>query len=372
MPDRLGYNMGLMNHRLKIAVIGVGRMGRHHARIYTELPQVQLVGVVDTDQDRGETVGDECHCPAYESCAALCAEHDDLAAVSIAVPTQYHIEVALPLLQRRIACLVEKPLAPSLEQARQLVHCARENKAILQVGHTERFNPAVRAVCNLELTPRFIQVDRVSPMTFRSLDTSVVMDMMIHDLDIVLMLARSNIRKVDAAGVTVLGEHEDVANARIVFGNGCVANLTASRLAMKTERKLRLVSEMAYVRLDYHDQSGIIIRRSDPNATALQSIRARLAAGEDLSNLDYSDMIEIDDLGTVGTDDPLTAELTSFADCIAGRQRPVVTAEDGCAAVDAAERVLAAIRSHQWDGLGSHGLEMTIPSAPERVQSPQH
>ena len=216
---------------LKVAVVGVGRMGRHHVQTYQRMASAQLVALVDTDPNRAETVADECGCAAYPSVAALIDHHPDLDAVSVVVPTQLHAKAARPLVERGIACLIEKPLAPTVAEARQLADFAAAHGAVLQVGHTERFNPAIRAVTAMDITARFVEVDRVSPMTFRSLDVGVVMDMMIHDLDIVLMLARSPIKTVAAAGLAVFGEQEDVANARILFESGCVANLTASRLA---------------------------------------------------------------------------------------------------------------------------------------------
>ena len=350
-----------MSGKSDVAVIGVGRMGRHHARTYAQMPNANLIAVVDDDEERAETIADEYGCAAYTSTDTLLAKHPDLLGVSVAVPTQHHVDAARPLLERQVACLIEKPLAPTVEQARRLAAIAAEHGAVLQVGHTERFNPAVRAVAAMDITPRFMEVDRVSPMTFRSLDVGVVMDMMIHDLDIVLMLALAPIVKVDAAGVAVIGEHEDVASARIVFENGCVANLTASRLAMKTERKLRVVSESAYVRLNYQDRSGIVIRKSSHNADALLQVRDQLATGKDLSDLDYSDMIEIDELTMdlpPGERDPLTAQLSSFLDAARTGTAPAVTAEQGYAAVDAAERVVEAVRAHQWEGLESAKLNV--------------
>ncbi len=346
------------NHQpVDVAVIGVGRMGKHHARIYSQLTQVNLVAVVDPDADRAGAVADEFDCACYAELEELLEAHPGLRAASIAVPTALHADAAEPLLERKIACLIEKPLAPTVAEAKRLADRADRCGALLQVGHTERFNPAVRAVATMGIQPRFIEVDRVSPMTFRSLDIGVVMDMMIHDLDIVLMLAASPIERVDAAGVAVLGEHEDVANARLVFASGCVANLTASRLAMKTHRKMRIVSEDAYVSLDYAKRDGVVIRKSD-NAAALEGLRRQLAAGSDLANLDYSELVHIDQLtmespGDDPDQDPLTAQLTSFIHAIRSGDRPTVDAVAGYAAVDAAERVIDAVARHRWEGLSS-------------------
>jgi len=367
---------------LHVAVVGVGRMGLHHVRTYRKLPQAKLVAVVDADLERAQEIAEEFHCHAYACVADLLTAHPDLHAVSVATPTQHHLPAATPLLQHGIACLIEKPLASTSAQANQLVALAETHHAILQVGHTERFNPAVRAVAAMGIPPRFIEVRRVSPMTFRSLDVGVVMDLMIHDLDIVLMLARSPLVQVQAVGVNVLGKHEDVANARLVFANGCVADITASRLALKTERKMRLFSEAAYVSLDYQTRGGVIIRKH-ANADVLNDARARLAAGSDLADLDYKKLVHVEeltmDLPVVASScppaacglaspssssqseiinpkseipaDPLTAELTSFLDSVRTGTPPAVTGRAGAAAVAAAEQVIASLQAHHWEGL---------------------
>ncbi|MEX0743955.1 MAG: Gfo/Idh/MocA family oxidoreductase [Phycisphaeraceae bacterium] len=344
---------------LDVAVVGVGRMGKHHARIYKRnVPQANLVAVVDADAERAATVADEFGCEALGSVDELLAKHPNVKAVSVAVPTRHHATAAQPLIERGIACLIEKPLAPTMAEARAIADLAAKHGSVLQVGHTERFNPAVRAVAALGITPRFVEVDRVSPMTFRSLDVSVVMDMMIHDLDIVLMLVGSPIRKVDAAGVAVLGDQEDVASARLVFETGCVANLTASRLALKTERKMRVFSEDAYISLDYQKRSGLLLRTRD-NEQALDTVRQQIAAGRDLSDLDYSDLVHIEELAmdpADGEQDPLTAELASFLQAVRTGAAPAVSARAGYEAVDAAERVAAAMREHRWEGLNSTSL----------------
>lgn len=343
---------------IPVAVVGVGRMGRHHARTYKKLPQAKLLAVVDADEERAATVADDFNCDFVPSVDALLERYPQVKAVSVAVPTVHHAAAALPLLSRGVACLVEKPLAPTVDEAQRIADAAAKHNTILQVGHTERFNPAVRAVMAMDITPRFMEVDRISPMTFRSLDVGVVMDMMIHDLDIVLALARSPLVRVDATGVPLLSKHEDVASARLVFESGCVANLTASRLALKTERKLRIFSEDAYVSLDYQKRTGLLIRRSD-NAAALEDMRAQLAAGADLSTLDYSKIVQVNQMtmdqpvdGQPDLTDPLTAELSSFLQAATGKIPPEVDGQAGLAAVAAAQAVAAAIANHKWQGLG--------------------
>jgi predicted dehydrogenase len=335
--------------QIPVAVIGVGRMGRHHARIYHELPQAKLLAVVDHDADRAGTLADQFNCDALGSLDELLTKYPQLRAVSIAVPTVHHAAVAGPLIEKGIACLIEKPLAPTAAAAKRLVELAARRKVLVQVGHTERFNPAVRAIADLQVRPRFIEVDRVSPMTFRSIDVGVVFDIMIHDLDIILMMARSPIRDVRAVGVPVLGKHEDVANARIEFEDGCVANLTASRLALKTERKLRLFSESTYVSLDYAKKTGVIISRT-ANAQALDDIRQQIEAGADLSDINYMSLVNVQNI-EVDDEEPLKAELSNFLDAVDGRAKPAVDAAAGLLAVEAAEAVVNSIRSHKWTGL---------------------
>ncbi|MEM6314547.1 MAG: Gfo/Idh/MocA family oxidoreductase, partial [Planctomycetota bacterium] len=213
---------------LPVGVIGCGRMGRLHARVYGEMPDVELVSVCDADEANArrvaETYGGR-HTTSVEELA------ERVQAVTIAVPTVHHLDVATPLLERGIACLIEKPLAPDVVTARKIAELAEKHDAVVQVGHIERFNPVVRSLRALQITPRFIEVTRVSPMTFRSIDVGVVLDMMIHDIDIVTWLAGSTVEAVEAVGVPVLVSGvEDVCNARIRYANGCVANLTASRM----------------------------------------------------------------------------------------------------------------------------------------------
>ena len=331
---------------INVAVVGVGRMGRHHARTYAEnIPHANLLAVVDADEERAATVADQYDCGYASSTEELLKQYPQVQAVSIAVPTIYHLAAAKPLLEKKIACLVEKPLAQTSSEAKQIAALAEQHGATLQVGHTERFNPAVRALLDLNLKPRFLEVHRISPMTFRSLDVSVVMDMMIHDLDIVLMLAGSPIRRVDATGVAIMGKACDIANARLTFDNGCVANVTASRLAFETTRRLRIFSEDAFVSVDYQKRTGVVINKAE-NDEALQKVRTSLAAGADLSSLNYTELVNVGKLGMDLPDDqqdPLTAELSAFLDAAATGTEPIVTAQAGCAAIDAAERVLTEV-----------------------------
>ena len=326
-------------------------MGGHHARVYSQTDGVKLVGVVDRDQNRRETVAEARGCEAFASVEDLLAAGVD--AVTIAVPTTAHLREARPLLEAGVACLIEKPLAPDVDEARRIADLAAKHDAILQVGHIERYNPVVRALRREQqggaqsFAPRFIEVHRVSPMTFRSLDVSVVFDMMIHDLDVVLMLmGGAEPVDVQAAGVPVITEHDDVCNARLTFERPqglSVANVTASRLAFKTERKTRIISEDGYVSIDYAKKAGILIRKT-ANEAQLEQVRAALREGRDLSDVDYSEVVEIEEL-QVDDADQLQAQVSDFLVCVRTGKRPEVDAAAGFAAVRTAERIEEAARA---------------------------
>ena len=318
-------------------------MGRFHARVYSEMPQVKLVGVLDANAETAATVAAEFGCRAVAGLDELLGQ---VKAVTIAVPTRFHAEVAEACLRRGVACLVEKPLAKDVAEGRRIVDAARQAGVTVQVGHIERFNPAVRAMTRLPMAPRFIEVIRISPMTFRSIDVGVVLDMMIHDIDIVLKLAGSPVTRIDAVGVSVIGEHEDICNARLTFANGCVANVTASRLALKTERKLRVFSKDAYVSVDYQKRYGVVVRRTG-NLEAIRSAAEKIRTGDvaDLAGLNYADLVHVEELQISDTE-PLRAQLESFVSAVRNGTPVEVTAEDGLAAVETAVRIVEAI-GHQ-------------------------
>ena len=326
-----------MTEPLPVAVIGCGRMGRLHARVYSQMPSVKLIGVFDANAEAARETAEDYNTAALSMDEILARAK----AVTIAVPTTYHLATAEPFLQRGIACLIEKPLAPTSADGRKLVELAAAGKAVLQVGHIERFNPAVRSMLQLHIVPGFLEVTRISPLSFRSTDVGVVLDMMIHDIDIVLQLANSKVTKIDATGVSVIGEAEDVCNARLKFANGCVANLTASRLSMKTERRLRAFSSDTYVSLDYQKKYGIAIRKSG-NVEKVRDVIAKIRSGEieDLSDLNYTELVDVQEL-EINDVEPLRAELDAFVDAAQGNSKPVVSGEDGLAAVELAERIVA-------------------------------
>jgi len=330
---------------IPVAVVGTGHMGRHHVRVYHEMAETQLVGIVDLDIAKARELADKYQTDAYDAIEPLLGKVE---AVSVAVPTVAHLDVARPFIEAGVAVLIEKPLAPDSQTGRLLHRLAREYNVLLQVGHTERFNPVVRSLHGMDVTPKFIETHRISPFTFRSADIGVVMDMMIHDIDVVLSLVRGRPTHVEAVGVRVLARHEDVANAWVTFDNGCVANLTASRLALKTERKIRVFSEQAYLSLDYQKKSGIAVKK-DANLDLLKL--AREYDAKDLSQLagiDYSTLVNVEPL-QVDDVEPLRAELQSFISALQSGRPPEVSAEDGVAAIELAEQIVAALKQHQWE-----------------------
>ena len=337
----------VITQTLRCGVIGVGRMGRHHARVYAQAEGAELVGVVDANPERREDITSQWGGRAFESVEQLIEAGVD--AVTVATPTVHHRAAVEPLLRAGVACLVEKPLAPDAHEARIIADIAAETGTLLQVGHIVRYDPLMRALCAVEdITPRFIEVDRISPMTFRSTDVGVVLDMMIHDLDLLIMLMGAEPVEVHANAVCVVGEAEDVCNARLVFppaadGVSCVANVTASRLALKTERKFRVISEDAYISADFVKREGTVVRKT-ANAMQLQEVREQLKAGADLSSINYLDLVAVEPL-KVDDVEPLKAQLDDFLDAVRTDRRASVDAEAGFAAVRTAERIVAAARA---------------------------
>ncbi len=333
--------------KLRCGVVGVGRMGRHHARVYAQMAGAELVGVVDVNAPAREAITEQWGGRGFGTVEELIKAGVD--AVTIATPTVHHRAAAEPLLRARVACLIEKPLAPDVGEARAIADTASQCNAVLQVGHIVRYDPVMVAIGQLRgVSPRFIEMDRISPMTFRSVDVGVVLDMMIHDLDLLLMLVGCEPSDVQASAVSVLGEAEDVCNARLTFpatgkhGVGCVANVTASRLAMKTERKIRIISEDTYISADFVARSGTVIRKT-ANADQLSQLRKRLKAGEDLSDVDYRTLVHSEAL-QVGAGEPLKLQIEDFLSAVRGGHRPTVDANAGFAAVRTAERIVEAAR----------------------------
>lgn len=336
----------MSDRALRCAVVGVGRMGSHHARVYGEADGCELVAVVDPDPKRCAQASEKWGAKGLQTIDQLLELKID--AVSIAAPTVHHLSLAEQLLEANIPCLIEKPLAPDELQAKAIATAAEKSGAVLQVGHIVRYDPVTRAICDLEnILPRFIEIDRVSPMTFRSVDVGVVLDMMIHDLDVLMMLMGADPVDIQANAVSVIGEAEDVCNARLTFPPGpdgvrCVANVTASRLAMKTERKIRLISEESYVSADFVKRSGTVVRKK-ANDQQLKQVRKRLKAGEDLSHLDYLAMVRIEPL-VVDDGEPLKLQIEDFLASVRSGSKPKVDVQAGFAAVRTANRIVEIAR----------------------------
>ncbi len=220
--------------KIRTAVVGAGKMGAIHAKVYSQLPQSRLVAIVDIDIQKAQRLAQEYDCQFFINCADIV---DKVDAVTIATPTVTHLELAKIFIKNGIAVLIEKPLAANVKEGRKIVALARRSNSVVAVGHSERCNPVVQAMKRLDIEPKFIEASRISPYPFRSTDVGVVLDVMIHDIDIILSLAASKVKKVDAVGVSVIDEKEDICNARIVFENGCIANITASRLALEDRKK---------------------------------------------------------------------------------------------------------------------------------------
>ena len=320
--------------KLKVAVIGTGHLGKEHARIYSEIPAVSLVGVVDTNKDTGEAVARRCKTRYYSSVKEILNKVD---VASVVVPTKSHYEITKDLLNNGIHVLVEKPMTGTVSEAEDLIKLSQQSSTILQPGYIERFNPALEAIKKLDVSLKFIECHRLSPFTLRSADIGVVLDLMIHDIDIILYLSKSKVKKIDAVGVNVIADKEDIANARIQFENGCVANITASRVSFEPMRRIRLFSENSYISLDYQKQEALIYKKS-PKLT-LKSIDAEskgVSSILDLKNFSFGDMLKIERI-KMDNQEPLRKELESFIDCVKNGKQPVVSGEEGIEAIKIAD-----------------------------------
>jgi predicted dehydrogenase len=315
-----------MSAKLRVGVVGVGHLGQHHARVYTELEQCELVGVADVDVERGQEIAQRHAAAFYRDYQELFGKVD---ALSIAVPTEQHYRVGLDCLQQGIHVLIEKPMSATLAEADELLEVAQAKHVILQIGHIERFNAAVWKLAQIVKKPAFIESNRLSPFPERSTDIDVVLDVMIHDIDMILSLVQSPVKRLDAVGVPIVTSKIDIANTRLEFESGCIANVTASRVSLKRERKMRIFQPEKYISLDYQAQSLNVVelqypeRRHDfPNSRPLI--------------VPYQVDIE--------KQEPLKAELQSFVNCARTGGTPVVSGIDGRNALDVAFKILQQMR----------------------------
>ena len=320
---------------INVAVVGVGAFGRNHARIYQQLAQegepVRLLGVVDPDVTRADSVAKEFGCRAFGSVEQLITTHSETQAASVAVPTVRHLETAKTLMEAGVDVLVEKPLASSLADADELVRLAKSLDRVGQVGHLERFNPAVRATAALITKPMFFEVHRLSIFTPRSLDVDVVLDLMIHDLDVVLSFVNSPVKEIRAVGLPILSGKTDIANVRLEFESGCVANFTASRVSTERVRKIRFFQPRQYVSLDYSRQDVLVFSVGEGGeAAGTPSVNPQIKVAKPM----------------IVAEEPLRAELRSFLESVRTRSRPLVSFEDGRRALAVALDIVDTIREH--------------------------
>lgn len=334
---------------LRVAVVGVGHLGKVHARIFHGMDDVELVAVVDADGGRAQDLASELGCAALSD---ACELPRGLDAASVVVPTRAHAAVAVPLLERGVPLLVEKPLAATLEEADAILAAARAGGAALAVGHVERFQPGLRRVREMGIRPRFIECHRLAPFGLRGTDVGVVHDLMIHDLDLVLDLVGAPVESFDAAGGSILTASEDVASVRLVFENGARANVTASRASLKPLRRFRLFSAESYVSLDFTENYGLVVKKGP----AWESRRAELAGLDPAALASFAagrgwtedGLLEIAELELSGETRPLQAELASFVDSVRSGRPPEVGGEDGRRALELADRIASSIREQAW------------------------
>ncbi|MYB35218.1 MAG: Gfo/Idh/MocA family oxidoreductase [Gammaproteobacteria bacterium] len=316
-----------MPDKIKVAVIGVGHLGKYHARIYSGMPDVELVAVMDIDPVRSREVAGECGAQALSTIANLPARID---AVSVVVPTRDHLSVARAFLARGVHTLIEKPLASNVEEAQEIIDLAHDNGAILQVGHLEQFNPGVVRLKELAGTPRFIEAHRLGQFSKRSIDVDVVSDLMIHDIDIILSMIKSDITSIHASGCPVLTDRVDIANARIEFASKAVANVTASRVSKNAMRRIRVFAEDHYFGLDFQSQQ-------------IEEVRL----GESGINTEFPDLVQ--NTIKVVPELPLNAELEDFIDCARTGREPLVPGQDGLMAVRIAAQIQQRISDSMKD-----------------------
>jgi predicted dehydrogenase len=313
----------------------VGTFGRNHARVYHQLAQkgeaVRLVGVVDSDLARANAVAAEFGCRAFGSIEQLATTHSEVRAASVAVPTVAHLEAAHSLMEAGIDVLIEKPLAPSLAEADELIRSARHFDRVVQVGHLERFNPAVRATLPIVTRPMFFEAHRLSVFTPRALDVDVVLDLMIHDLDVVLSFVNSPVKEIRAVGLPILSGKADIANVRMEFESGCVANFTASRVSTEQVRKLRFFQPRQYISVDYSRQDVLVFTVDGENqAPGTPSVNPQIKVSKPPAT----------------AEEPLQGELKAFLEAVRTHSRPTVSLEDGRLALAVALDIVEAIRAH--------------------------
>ena len=338
--------------KIRVAVLGTGSLGKEHARLYAELAQsgaIEFSGVYDVSAEAARRVAEKCRARVFASVAEAAAASD---ALSIVTPTTTHFQIARGLLEQGKHVLVEKPMTDNTAQAGELVQLAREHRCVLQVGHVERFNPVFKYLDSFTTEPRFIETHRLSPYPARSTDIGVVLDLMIHDLDVVLAFVKSPVVSVDAVGIPVLSETEDIANARLRFANGCVANMTVSRVSPERMRKIRAFcgpKNKCYISLDYRAQEGFIYRiaREDEAESSLlkKVLAGKLGVGRDSTIVsEFAGRRVVREPVPITKEEPLKLELQHFVECVREQQTPIVSGESAKRALDLAIEITEQIQ----------------------------
>lgn len=320
--------------RVRIGIAGVGKLGTFHCNTLSQLAEAELVGLYDIDESRARESAERFHCTPFSSYGEMVAQVD---AVGIAVPTTLHHQYTLPALKAGKAVFVEKPIAATIREAEEMAVLAAENKAILQVGHIERFNPAIRALEHLLPDPMFIESHRMAPFDPRGTDVAVVLDLMIHDIDIILSLVQSEVSRIDASGVAVVSDEVDIANARLQFANGCVANVTASRISQRKMRKMRIFQRDAYISIDFLQRLSEVFRivgaeEGEPTTVVL----GQIDKGKRKRHIIYEQP-------KAPEGDAMQAEWQAFLKAVSNRTRPIVNGDDGLRALQVAEEITSII-----------------------------
>jgi len=327
---------------VRVGVVGVGHLGEHHTRILSQMPEAQLVGINDIDAEKGNARAEKYGTRHYQDLGELLKETD---AVSLVVPTTAHYEVASRILTEGKDLLIEKPITETVEQAENLIDLARKRNLVLQVGHIERFNPAFLAIQEYEPDPKFIESHRLAQFNPRGTDVAVILDLMIHDIDLILSLVKAPVKDIEAAGVPVIAESQDICNARLTFENGCVANVTASRISARALRKMRLFQKDSYISLDFQQKSVEVYRLVEADKMPRTEQEKKTVVGN----------IPVQQVGKtivyerpiVSDHDMLTAEIKSFLDSVRSRTQPKVTGEDGKKALEVALKIKEKAEEHQ-------------------------
>lgn len=347
--------------RLKMGVIGVGHLGQAHARILAGMPDVELVGVADANPAQSELVAERHNCRSFTHYGPLL---DLVDAACVVVNTVHHHTVAKPFLDRGIHLLIEKPITTTVEQADDLLASAKRSGAVVQVGHIERFNPAFEELLSRPIRPKFVECERHGPFTGRSMDIGAVLDLMIHDLDLLNALDGTPLVQVEAMGVAVFGAHEDMVNARLRFQSGCVATLTASRIAALPKRRLRIWAPEGYAGVDFvHRKLSLVQPSENLRRFGIDTRNLDAAKRTQLQSEVFGQHLEMNHMTCDAPADQLTRELQDFVQAAKTGGSPRVTGEDGRTALAMATRILDSARRHQWDGRVDGAIGLSMPAA---------